>query len=115
MKKLSIIITSGFISLAAFSQAYNQSGLFYNTDKTYIKLLENPVRGQINIEISNSLNQKYDLGLYSLNGQKVAELTFTHSAGVSTKTLYVSNGLSGMYFLVARTPEGQQSLKVFIQ
>ena len=108
MKKAFTIVAVMFISLTAFNQTYNQSSVFYNTNKTYIKLVENPVRGQINIQISNPYNQKYDLALYSLSGQKVAELAFTHPGGVSTRTMNVSNGISGMYFLVARTPERKQ-------
>ena len=115
MKKIVTIVAVMFISLTAFNQTYNQSSLFYNTNQTYIKLVENPVRGQINIQISNPYNQKYDLSLYSLSGQKVAELAFTHPGGVSTRTMHISDGISGMYFLVARTPEGKQSMKVYIQ
>lgn len=115
MKKAVIVVAVMFISLTAFNQTYNQSSLFYNTSKTYIKLVENPVRGQINIQISNPYNQKYDLSLFSLSGQKVAELAFTHPGGISTKTMSISDGITGMYFLVARTPEGKQSLKVYIQ
>ena len=115
MKKAFIIVAVMFTSFTAFNQTYNQSNLFYNTNKTYIKLVENPARGQINVQISNPYNQKYDLSLYSLSGKKVAELAFTHTGGISIKTMYISDGTTGMYFLVAKTSEGKQSIKVYLQ
>lgn len=115
MKKIFTILAATLITFTAFSQTYNQSSLFYNTNKTYIRLDENPVKGQVNIQISNPYTEKYDLSLYSLNGEKVSEISFTHPGGVSTKTMYIPDGIKGLYFLVARTPEGKQSLKVFIQ
>jgi hypothetical protein len=104
-----------FVSLTAFNQTYNQSSLFYNTNKTYVRFINNPTKGEINIQISNPYSEKYDLALYSLNGQKITEVSFNHPGGVSTKTIYISASISGMYFLVAKTTEGQQSFKVFIQ
>jgi uncharacterized protein YxeA len=115
MKKIFIIAAIMFVSLTAFNQTYNQSSLFYNTNKTYLRFINNPTKGEINIQISNPSSEKYDLALYSLNGQKITQVSFTHPGGVSTKTIYVSANVSGMYFLVAKTTEGQQSLKVFIQ
>ena len=115
MKKIFIIATVMFVSLTAFNQTYNQSSLFYNTNKTYLRFINNPAKGEINIQISNPYSEKYNLALYSLNGQKITEVSFNHPGGVSTKTMYVSASLSGMYFLVAKTTGGMQSLKVFIQ
>jgi uncharacterized protein YxeA len=115
MKKAFIIAALMLISSAAFTQAYNQSNLFYNTNKTYVRFVENPAKGQINIQISNPYSEKYDLSLYSLAGQKITETSFAHTGGVSTITLYVPVNLRGMYFLVAKTTEGHQSLKILIQ
>lgn len=115
MKRIFTILAALLITFGAFSQTYNESSLFYNTNKTYIRLIDNPVHGQLNIQISNPYSEKYDLALYSLTGQKVSEMEFSHPGGVSTKRMYVSDGISGMYFLVARTREGRQSLKVLIQ
>ena len=115
MKKIFAITVVMFFSLTAFNQTYNQSSLFYNTNKTYLRFVNNPTKGEINIQISNPYSEKYDLALYSLNGQKITEISFNHPGGVSTKTMYISSGISGMYFLVAKTNEGQQSLKLFIQ
>ena len=114
MKKVFTAIAVMFISLTAFNQTYNQSSLFYNTNKTYLKLIDNPTQGQLNIQISNPYSERYNLSLYSLNGQKITEEPFKHSGGISTKPMYLSAGISGMYFLVAKTKEGQQSFKVWI-
>lgn len=115
MKKVFIIAALVLISSAAFTQTYNQSSLFYNTNKTYVRFVENPTKGQINIQISNPYSEKYDLSLYSLAGKKITETSFTHPGGISTVTLYVAANLRGMYFLVAKTREGHQSLKILIQ
>ena len=115
MKKIFLAVVVMFFSLTAFNQTYNQSSLFYNTNKTYLRFINNPTKGEINIQISNPYSEKYDLALYSLNGQKISEVSFDHPGGVSTKTMYISASVSGMYFLVAKTTEGQQSLKIFIQ
>ena len=113
MKKVFIVAALVLISSAAFTQTYNQSNLFYNTNKTYVRFVENPAKGQINIQISNPYSEKYNLSLYSLAGQKITETSFTHPGGVSTTTLYVSVNLRGMYFLVAETTEASITENIY--
>ena len=80
-----------------------------------INLVSNSVKGAINIKISNPNSSRYEISLYSTNGQKITSILYDHPAGVSLKTMYVSPGVHGMYYLVAIGEGEKHSMKVFIQ
>lgn len=120
MKKLIILVAVCLISVASFSQSYFQQSVYNNSTaenkyKTSVNIIGNPARGEINIRLSNANNAKYDMSLYSNTGQKVTSIAYDHPGGVSTKTIYVPEGVKGLYYLVVLTNNEKQSIKVFIQ
>ncbi len=120
MKKLIILVAIFFTSLSVFSQSYFQQSVYNNStaenaNRTLVNIIGNPARGAINIRLSNPNSTKYDMSLYSLNGQKITSISYNHPGGVSTKTIYTPAGLSGLYYLVILTENEKQSIKIFIQ
>lgn len=114
MKKIFIFFAFIFYSMFALSQPDFRNKLINNTNGT-IRVIGNPANGVINIQMSSVNNIKYDLSLYSVNGQKVTSLSFVHQAGVSIEKMNIPAGVSGMYFLVITSLNERRSIRVFVQ
>ncbi len=120
MKKIYTVLAA---ALFIFSSVYSQQSISYANSGVLIKhdgsiqmnVIGNPVRNVITLQISNPVSTKYELSLFTENGQKVTTMLYDHPAGISTKQIYVSSLPHGFYFLVATTNTGRQSLKLFIE
>ena len=119
MKKIYTLIAALiFISATAFSQTVYKVNNITIENKTVpeINLMANPVRGEINLRVSNPNATKYAIALYSTNGQIITTVEYNHPGGVSTETMHIPDGVMGMcYLIVKSTDEPQRSLKVFIE
>ena len=124
MKKTLTFFTAIFLSVALFAQPdytiNNNRGpgnllATQNTPVTQLVLLQNPVRGAINFQITNPSNTRYEISLYATNGQKISSILYDHPAGISVKTMYIPNGTKGIYYLVVRRQGERQSIKVLIE
>lgn len=120
MKKLIILVAISFISLSSFCQSYFKKTIYNNSNaenkyNAHVNIIGNPARGAINIRLSNPVNEKYDISLYSQDGEKVTSISYNHPGSVNTKTMYVPAGVSGLYYLVVLSSNEEQSIKVFIQ
>jgi hypothetical protein len=126
MKKL---FTSIFAAILIFFTVHAQISPYYTNaavndivgkqsmvkTAAVINLVSNSVKGTINIKISNPNNSRYEISLYSTNGQKIPSILYDHPAGVSLKTMYVPSGVQGMYYLVVIGEGEKHSMKVFVQ
>ena len=124
MKKALTFLTAAFLSVTMFAQpTYTISNsripgnalATQNAPGTRINLLQNPARGMINFQISNPVNTKYEISLYSMNGQKITSILYEHPAGTSLKTMYVPTGVKGIYYLVVRNESEKHFAKVLIE
>ena len=124
MKKAFTVFAAIFFSGAAFTQTIytiNNNRIPGNAlatqiaPGTRINIMQNPVRGAINFQITNPLNTKYEISLYSGNGQKVTSILYEHPAGTSLKTMYVPTGVKGMYYLVVRSQSEKRTAKILIE
>jgi len=82
---------------------------------TKINVIQNPVRGAINFQITNPLSTKYEISLYSPNGQKITSILYEHPAGTSLKTMYVPDGVKGIYYLVVRSDSEKRTAKILVE
>ena len=82
---------------------------------TRINVLQNPVRGAINFQITNPVNTKYEISLYSSNGQKITSILYEHPSGTSLKTMYVPDGVKGIYYLVVRSEREKRTAKILVE
>ena len=124
MKKAFTVLAAIFFSGAAFSQTIytiNNNRIPGNAlatqiaPGTRINIMQNPVRGAINFQITNPVNTKYEISLYSGNGQKITSILYEHPAGTSLKTMYVPTGVKGMYYLVVRSQSEKRTAKILIE
>ena len=120
MKKIyTVVVAVVCLSLSAFSQqytSYNNSGVqIQHNGSVQMNIIGNPVKDIITLQISNPISTKYELSVFSENGQKVSTMIYDHPRGVSTKLIPVSNLQHGIYFLIATSNEGKQSFKVLKQ
>ena len=124
MKQALTVFTTLFIYVAASAQT------LYTIDNnripgnalatqiapgTKINVTQNPVRGAINFQITNPLSTKYEISLYSPNGQKITSILYEHPAGTSLKTMYVPDGVKGIYYLVVRSESEKQTAKILVE
>lgn len=114
MKKIFIASLILLVSKLSVAQPDYKSNVA-NTSVASVRVIGNPTHDAINIQLNDPLSEKYDLSLYSLSGQKITSLSFTNPVGVSSKEMYLPQGLEGMYFLVATTKNGRISIKILIQ
>jgi len=82
---------------------------------TRINVVQNPVRGAINFQITNPLSTKYEISLYSSKGQKITSILYEHPAGTSLKTMYVPDGVKGIYYLVVRSESEKRTAKILVE
>ena len=82
---------------------------------TRINVMQNPVRGAINFQITNPVNTRYEISLYSPNGQKITSILYEHPAGTSLKTMYVPDGVKGIYYLVVRSEGEKHTAKILVE
>jgi len=82
---------------------------------TRINVVQNPVRGAINFQITNPISTKYEISLYSPNGQKITSILYEHPAGTSLKTMYVPDGVKGIYYLVVRSESEKRTAKILVE
>ncbi|HEY2728168.1 MAG TPA: T9SS type A sorting domain-containing protein [Parafilimonas sp.] len=120
MKKIYTVLTAVvLLSFPAISQQYtsnDNSGVQIQHDgRIQMNIIGNPVRDVITLQVSNPISTKYELSLFTETGRKVSTMLYDHPAGVSTKTISVSNLEHGIYFLVATSDNGKQSFKVLKQ
>lgn len=118
MKKIYTLLAATMIfSISSFSQTvYKVNDITVeNKNIQEVSLISNPVKGAINVKISNPNSVQYSIMLYSTTGQRITSVQYNHPGGVSTETMYVPDGVSGLYYLVVRTKEQQKSMKVFIE
>src|SRR5690349_2235972 len=106
MKKICTVLSAAILlSVSAIGQFYNTSNAYNANNERSLKIQMNiigtPARNAITLQINNPTSTKYELSLYSSTGRKVTTLLYDHPAGVSTKTIYVSQLEQGMYYLVA--------------
>lgn len=116
------------LSIVTYSQTYYSNNTVANNNVSYavnspfnnkavtqMAVIGNPARNAITLQISNPVPTKYELSLYSSNGQKVSAMLYEHPAGVSTKTIYVSQLEHGMYYLVAVSKSERKSINILVQ
>lgn len=119
MKKIYILLAVlMFITANTFSQTvYKVNNVtIKNKNISEIKLMANPVRGEINLRVSNPNTTKYAIALYTTNGQIITTVEYNHSGGISTETMHIPDGVTGMCYLIIKSiDEPQRSLKVFIE
>ena len=124
MKKTLTVFAVLFLFVAAFSQTTytvnntrtpGNSLAIQNTPGTNVFLMQNPVSGMIRFQLSNPVDTKYEISLYSTGGQKITSIPYNHPRGTSTKTMTVPAGVHGMHYLVVRSQSEKFSIKVFIQ
>jgi len=124
MKKLFTVFAAILFSGAAFTQTvYTISNnripgnalASQITPGTRINLMQNPARGAINFQITNPVNTKYEISLYSANGQKITSILYEHPAGTSLKTMNVPTGVKGIYYLVVRSESEKHLVNVLIE
>jgi hypothetical protein len=125
MKKIYAVFTAAlFLSISAFSQQYynpvttvytKSNVMLERNSKVQLNIIGNPATNAITLQISNPVQTKYELSLYSSTGKKVSTVLYEHPAGVSTKAIYVSQLQRGMYFLVALSKDERTSLQVVVQ
>lgn len=124
MKKAFTVFAAMCISGAAFTQTIytiDNNRIPGNalakqiTPGTRINIMQNPARGAINFQITNPVNTKYEVSLYSGDGQKITSILYEHPAGTSLKTMYVPTGVKGMYYLVVRSQTEKRTAKVLIE
>jgi hypothetical protein len=120
MKKIYTVLAAVVLfSFTAISQqytSYNNSGVQIQHDgRVQMNIIGNPVKDIITLQISNPISTKYEFSLFTESGRKVSTMLYEHPAGVSTKTISVSNLEHGIYFLVAASDNGKQSFKVLKQ
>ena len=82
---------------------------------TRLNIMQNPVKGAINFQITNPVNTKYEISLYSGNGQKITSILYEHPAGISLKTIYAPTGGKGMFYLVVRSQSEKRTAKILIE
>jgi len=82
---------------------------------TRINVVQNPVRGAINFQITNPISTKYEISLYSPKGQKITSILYEHPAGTSLKTMYVPDGVKGIYYLVVRSESEKRTAKILVE
>ena len=82
---------------------------------TRINVMQNPVRGAINFQITNPVNTRYEVSLYSPNGQKITSILYEHPSGTSLKTMYVPDGVKGIYYLVVRSEGEKHTAKILVE
>jgi hypothetical protein len=123
MKKIYTVVAAAvLLSFSANSQHFTRNVDFADNSvqiahnpAVQMKIVGNPVRNSITLQISNPISTKYELGLYTSTGRKVSTELYNHPAGVSTKTIYTSNLERGIYFIVATSEYGRRSIEVLIQ
>src|SRR5579885_1261539 len=114
MKKIFIASLILFAAKLSMAQPDYKSNVV-NPSVASVRVIGNPVHGVINIQLSDPVSEKYDLSLYSMDGQKITSLSFINPVGVSSKEIYLRSGMGGMYLFVATTKNGRISMKVLIQ
>ncbi len=80
-----------------------------------VKLMGNPVKNSINLNIVNESFAQYTLELFAMNGKKVGSQIYSHSGGVSNTTFNIRAGVKGMCMLVVTNGNDRQVLPVLIQ
>ena len=118
MKKMfTLLVAAIFFSTVSFSQTAYKINDITTVDKStpQFSLISNPVKGAINLKVSNPESTKYIIMLYSTTGQRITSVEYNHPGGISTETMYVPDGVSGMCYLVIKSQQLEKSLKVFIQ
>jgi hypothetical protein len=125
MKKVFTFLTAAIVlSITCYSQQYNNpvtsvytksNVMLERTSAVQMIIIGNPARNMVVLQISNPIETKYELSLYSSSGRKVTTMLYDHPAGVSTKTISVSGLKQGLYFLVALSKTERRSLQLILQ
>ena len=120
MKKLIILVAITLITISGFCQSYFQQTVYNNSTagnkyQTSVNVIGNPARGAIIFRLSNPNNTHYNITLYSTTGQRITSIDYNHPGGVSTQTMYVPEGVSGLFYLVLLSHDEKQTVKLFIQ
>ena len=124
MKKAFTLFVAIFFSVAAFTQTIytiNNNSIPGNglamqiAPGTRINVMQNPVQGAINFQITNPVATKYEVSLYSPNGQKISSILYEHPSGTSLKTIYIRNGVKGIYYLVVRSQSENRTMKILVE
>ncbi|HEX4957251.1 MAG TPA: T9SS type A sorting domain-containing protein [Lacibacter sp.] len=82
------------------------------TGETFVKLMQNPVRGSVFINISNEQRKNINASLFSNNGQLIKIWNLGKASGPAELNLAGTNLASGTYILRVFADNKAQSLKL---
>ncbi|MBS1747402.1 MAG: T9SS type A sorting domain-containing protein [Bacteroidetes bacterium] len=118
MKKISsIIVVLLIISFSAIGQEYirNVGSINNNITRTdittQVKIIGNPARGFVLVQISNPNPIQLEMCVYNEAGTKVNTMIYNHPGGFSTMSINLSNDSNGLYFLTVTSLSGNKTIQ----
>lgn len=81
-----------------------------STAVSEVRLMGNPVKNEIRLNITNSESAKYTVEVVSTDGRKVKAVNYSHSAGVSNVVIPADGLMRGTYFVKVSNGATQTTL-----
>ena len=83
--------------------------------KAIIGIMGNPVKGKINLTITNETSGNYQITLYNNNGVVLNTQAYKHIGGTGNASINIPAGASGLLLVTVNDGTNNQVLKVMVQ